>query len=193
MISRDERLKDILDRHRKANNDIIAYKEICVLCKEIHRAEYNKALDDVMKILKSTVSWIESMNKIESLRKPESEEKNPTATQLILRHLTGAECRGNEDIEDMVRTELEFFEYDGLYCEDCGCSLDDFMPCTEFCPDKCRAGYKGLTEDPIDGKTIWGIGPEKLEFSEEELAEHPSLRAIESSLKVEGEEESGEI
>ncbi len=143
--------------------------------------EYNRALDDVLKIINLILLFVGDpsayliafhdalMVKIESLRKPEfSEAKNPTATQLILRRLTNSECRDNEDLKDVVKAELELLEYDGLYTGDCGCPIADLMPCVEFCPDNCRAGYKRLTEDLVGGKAIWRIGPEKMEFSEEE-------------------------
>lgn len=144
--------------------------------------DFSHLLDDL------TPEQIEAFS--ESIeRKPtvDAEEKNPTVTQLILWHLKDYKCSASDDIKDMARTELELLECDGLHCDDCGCFLDDLMPCVEFCPDNCRAGYKRLFKDPNDGRIIWGIGPEKMEFSEADLAEHPSLAKIESS-PVEGEE-----
>jgi hypothetical protein len=33
--------------------------------------------------------------------------------------------------------------YDGLYSDDCGCSLDDLMPCWGEDIDQCRPGVRG--------------------------------------------------
>lgn len=41
----------------------------------------------------------------------------------------------------MVRAWLKVNGYDGLYTEDCGCEVDDLMPCGEF-GGRCEPGYK---------------------------------------------------
>lgn len=49
----------------------------------------------------------------------------------------------NPNCVQMVRSYLEQNGYDGLFCEECGCSLDDLMPCgrNEW-SWSCQAGYK---------------------------------------------------
>jgi len=42
---------------------------------------------------------------------------------------------------DMVKEWLRDHGYDGLVNGDCGCSLDDFMPCEECCCH-CKSAYK---------------------------------------------------
>ncbi|MFZ5986364.1 MAG: hypothetical protein ACOYWZ_04450 [Bacillota bacterium] len=41
---------------------------------------------------------------------------------------------------EIVKEYLEKNGYDGLYNGDCGCNLDDFMPCEGF-SSECSAGY----------------------------------------------------
>jgi len=43
-------------------------------------------------------------------------------------------------VEGIVKQWLRDNGYDGLYNDDCGCTLDDFAPCGEICGD-CVAGY----------------------------------------------------
>ena len=42
-------------------------------------------------------------------------------------------------VKEIVKEYLEKNNYDGLYCEFCGCRLDDLMPCSEA--SSCQAGY----------------------------------------------------
>ena len=52
------------------------------------------------------------------------------------------------DIREIVRLWLEQNGYDGLYWPwlECGCFLDDLMPCDEpSC--RCTAGFAGVNED----------------------------------------------
>ncbi|WP_295438173.1 hypothetical protein, partial [Thiolapillus sp.] len=35
----------------------------------------------------------------------------------------------NPDCRDMVAAYLREHGFDGLFCDECGCSLDDLMPC----------------------------------------------------------------
>lgn len=51
---------------------------------------------------------------------------------------------------------LEQNGYGGLYDDDCGCSLDDLMPCDGAFVYRCMAGYKCES----------GVGPDKPEVSE---------------------------
>ena len=45
------------------------------------------------------------------------------------------------NVKQIVEKYLRENGYDGLYTDECGCCLDDLMPCDEFCLD-CIAGYK---------------------------------------------------
>lgn len=47
----------------------------------------------------------------------------------------------NLSVQEIVIAYLKQNGYDGLYNDDCGCTLDDFMPCGEVGPD-CSAGYR---------------------------------------------------
>ena len=42
---------------------------------------------------------------------------------------------------EIVKKYLEDNNYDGLCCSECGCLLDDLIPCDEFFGD-CVPGYK---------------------------------------------------
>ena len=58
------------------------------------------------------------------------------------------------DIRQIVEQWLRANNYDGLCSEDCGCEVDDLMPCGEYVND-CEAGYKvpcpGGDDCPIGG------------------------------------------
>ena len=62
------------------------------------------------------------------------------------------------DVKQIVTEWLKEHGYDGLYNDDCGCVLDDLMPCEDCC-DGCEAGYKTLADDPEEGE--WLVGPKK--------------------------------
>ncbi len=47
----------------------------------------------------------------------------------------------NPTVEEIVKQWLEANGYGGLYDEECGCSLDDLMPCGGEFAYRCRAGY----------------------------------------------------
>jgi len=57
------------------------------------------------------------------------------------------------DGKQMIKSYLEQNGFDGLFCDECGCSLDDLMPCGGDWAIKCRAGYKhqGCTEECGEG------------------------------------------
>jgi len=67
----------------------------------------------------------------------------------------------NLSIEDMVKDHLESHGYDGLFNADleCGCLLEDLMPCGEPELQECCAGYKHPADPDADYDFI--IGPEK--------------------------------
>ncbi|WP_294043259.1 hypothetical protein, partial [Thiolapillus sp.] len=55
----------------------------------------------------------------------------------------------NPDCRDMVAAYLREHGFDGLFCDECGCSLDDLMPCgTNDWAWACQAGHikPGCTE-----------------------------------------------
>lgn len=46
-------------------------------------------------------------------------------------------------VKEIVIKYLKEKGFDGLYTEDCGCSIDDLMPCDGFgCIGECEAGVK---------------------------------------------------
>lgn len=73
---------------------------------------------------------------------------------------------GGITVLDIVEQWLREHGYDGLYNEDCGCTVDDLAPC---CTDTlhCRAGYKipcpGPDACPAEGNCPFHIGPRETE------------------------------
>ncbi len=66
------------------------------------------------------------------------------------------------DIKSIVKNYLRENKFDGLFSNhfDCGCEIDDLMPCDEAQPE-CEPGYKIPCSDncPYDGNCDWHIGP----------------------------------
>ena len=54
-------------------------------------------------------------------------------------------------VQEIVKDYLEKCGYDGLCRDDCGCGLDDFMPCSSFAlegvPTCCTPAYKHLVKN----------------------------------------------
>ncbi len=50
----------------------------------------------------------------------------------------------NPTLKKITKEWLIANGYDGLYndCGDCGCEVDDLMPCSEWMNQNCTAGYK---------------------------------------------------
>lgn len=76
----------------------------------------------------------------------------------------------------MVRDRLIDDGYDGLYCDDCGCDLEQLVPCDDIGED-CRAGYKVECDC---GECKWHIAPrrkskESFEHLKSEREEVPKL------------------
>ena len=70
---------------------------------------------------------------------------------------------GEMTVQEMIQSYLKEHGYDGLYCDGCGCLVDDLFPCCggEWAAD-CKAGYKTLGDDPEEeSKQIWIVGPTK--------------------------------
>ena len=68
------------------------------------------------------------------------------------------------EIRQIVEKWLRANNYDGLVTENCGCEVDDLMPCDNYRPD-CTAGYKvpcpGGEDCPADGDCPWHISTSK--------------------------------
>ena len=45
---------------------------------------------------------------------------------------------------EIVKEYLETNGFDGLCGDECGCGIDDFMPCCEVSVGSCEPGYKVL-------------------------------------------------
>lgn len=58
------------------------------------------------------------------------------------------------NIEEIVKAWLEANGYDGLANDECGCDLDDLMPCDEPYATHCVAGHKVPCNCP-DGDCEW--------------------------------------
>lgn len=59
-------------------------------------------------------------------------------------------------VKEIIKKYLEDNGFDGLWDDDCGCDVDDLMPC-DGPADRCAAGYKC----PGTGDSDYNIGPEK--------------------------------
>lgn len=45
-------------------------------------------------------------------------------------------------VRTIVKLWLSDHGYDGLYNEECGCSVDDLMPCMNDCIQDCKVAYE---------------------------------------------------
>lgn len=75
-------------------------------------------------------------------------------------------------LKDIVIGWLEVFKFDGLYTDDCGCTVDDLMPCEQPGLD-CKPGFKipcTPNDGVCDGDCITHIGPKPSHISIEEYA-----------------------
>lgn len=81
--------------------------------------------------------------------------------QVLEQHLK-KETEGIDDVRDIVKTWLKKHGFDGLYCDECGCELDDLMPCFSDGALSCHPGYKTVGCDPDCGQGCkFHIGPKK--------------------------------
>ena len=66
------------------------------------------------------------------------------------------------NVKQIVKEYLEKNDFDGLYCENCGCLIEgqfhtagvcDLIPCDGLC-DQCEPGFKHVVEkgDVFDGE-----------------------------------------
>lgn len=72
--------------------------------------------------------------------------------------------RVNPTLREIVETYLRQNGFDGLYnlWIECGCTVDDLMPCERADEVNCAAGYRVRLEDGG-----WGIGPNPERVSDE--------------------------
>lgn len=70
----------------------------------------------------------------------------------------------NPTLREIVETYLRQNGFDGLYNSwiECGCTVDDLMPCERADEVNCAAGYRVRLEDGG-----WGIGPRPERASED--------------------------
>jgi len=75
------------------------------------------------------------------------------------------------NVKHIILEWLIEHEYDGLYTKDCGCALNDLIPCEESCIN-CKAGYKRKpTPEELAGEwpeEEYMIGPLHREAADEE-------------------------
>ena len=45
-------------------------------------------------------------------------------------------------VTEIIKEYLVKNNYDGLYAENCGCLLDDLIPCLDWFSEDCKAGHK---------------------------------------------------
>jgi len=50
-------------------------------------------------------------------------------------------------VVEIVKKHLTDNGYDGLYTDECGCLIDDLMPCCSECAFDCEPGYKMSIDD----------------------------------------------
>ena len=77
------------------------------------------------------------------------------------------------NLKEIIKEYLEENGYDGLYYDDCACSVEDLIPCDE--PNtNCQPGYKGACNGgDCDGDCdfhIYGDKAEALAADEEKAA-----------------------
>lgn len=63
-------------------------------------------------------------------------------------------------VKEMVHYYLSVNKYDGLYNPflDCGCFIDDLLPCDNYGCESCAGGYRNKDDEGNDC-----IGPEEKE------------------------------
>jgi hypothetical protein len=64
------------------------------------------------------------------------------------------------NVREIVKQWLKDNGYDGLWSDDCGCQIDDLMPCCDYCTN-CKPGYKH--EEEKGGEYDYTIRPYKQE------------------------------
>lgn len=66
-------------------------------------------------------------------------------------------------VREIVAEWLAAHGYEGLYDVECGCLLDNIMPCDEGWSMRCAAGYKETCPDDCEerGGPHFHLGPEK--------------------------------
>ena len=87
--------------------------------------------------------------------------------------------------KDIVEQWLRLNGYDGLCTVDCGCELDDLMPCCEpDCCMDCEPGYKASCQGPedcaADGDCPWHIVPTRPKIP---TLEHSKDKTIKDAMR----------
>lgn len=71
-------------------------------------------------------------------------------------------------VKEILMAYLKKNEFDGLVHAgtECGCDLEDFMPCDEIC-GSCEPGYKHKCPEGHEADWIISISKENPDFNEE--------------------------
>ena len=68
----------------------------------------------------------------------------------------------NPNVYEIVEWWLRANGYNGLYTDDCGCHVDDLIPCNgDYCVDycmECLAGYNSPKKAKENDSEIWICG-----------------------------------
>jgi hypothetical protein len=56
----------------------------------------------------------------------------------------------------IIKSYLVENGFEGLFCDNCGCDLDDLMPCDSVCSE-CTPGYQVMVPDDIKCDYNWYI------------------------------------
>lgn len=52
------------------------------------------------------------------------------------------------NVKEIIKKYLMENGYNGLCCEDCGCFINDLIPCDDVC-DHCVPGYEDITPEGL--------------------------------------------
>ena len=112
------------------------------------------ALNDMVKVMESELSLLRRQvnpDLLADLEQQVDSERaaNARLTEELENRAVPLNAKPNPDCRDMVAAYLRQNGFDGLFCEECGCSLDDLMPCGGDWAIRCVAGYKqpGCADD----------------------------------------------
>ena len=72
---------------------------------------------------------------------------NARLTEELEKRAAPLDAKPNPDCRDMVAAYLRQSGFDGLFCEECGCSVDDLMPCGEN--DWVWSSVRRATKSPV--------------------------------------------
>lgn len=69
-------------------------------------------------------------------------------------------------VKEIIKKYLIENGYDGLYGDDCGCDLDDLIPCDNDC-SMCEPGYKHKCPEGHEFDFIISPSKEPYDFTDE--------------------------